>query len=259
MRLPAFVRRAAAALIGGARVRVRAGPNRGRWWSLASAGRGAAAGRFEAQRVDGLLRLLQRGDVVWDIGAHKGYVALAAARAVGRDGRVYAIEPAPDNLQSLRRHVGWNDAANVEVVATAVSDHDGRAQFGGSGSSITYRLGRGEAQVEVRTLPALLAEGLMPPTVLKIDVEGSEAAVLRGAGDALNGVDIVLVAVHTRELYDECSELLRQRGFTVHRSAAMQRMMERLPDGWSADPDLLAIAPRRVVEGTAMKFFTGDN
>lgn len=259
MRLPGFVRRAAGALIGKARVRIRAGPNRGRWWSLASAGRGAAAGSFEARRVDGLLRLLRMGDVVWDIGAHKGYVALAASRAVGRDGRVYAIEPAPDNLRFLQRHVAWNDAANIEVVATAVSDRDGRAQFGGSGSSITYRLDHGDDEVEVRTLPTLLADGLMRPTVLKIDVEGSEGAVLRGAGAALAEIDLVLVAVHTRDMYDECSSLLAEHGFTVHRSAAMQRMMDRLPDGWSADPDLLGVAPRRAVEDSDLMFFTGDN
>lgn len=226
---------------------------------MASAGRGAAAGSFEARRVDGLLQLLRSGDVVWDIGAHKGYVALAAARAVGPDGRVYAIEPAPDNLHYLRRHVDWNEAANIEVVATAVSDRDGRARFGGSGSSITYRLDHGDDQVEVRTLPTLLAAGLRPPTVLKIDVEGSEGAVLRGAGAALADIGMVLVAVHTRAMYHECSSLLAEHGFTVHRSAAMQRMMDRLQDGWSADPDLLGVAPGREVEDSDLTFFTGDN
>lgn len=257
MRLPGFIRHGVAALIGGARVRVRSGPNQGRWWSLASAGRGAVAGTFEAQRVDALLRLIGAGDIVWDIGAHKGYVTLAIARRVGPDGRVYAFEPSPVNLRYLRRHVAWNGADNVEIVPAAVGDADGTARFGGSGSSITYRLGQGDDTVVVHRVTTLLAQGLAAPTVLKLDVEGGEGAALRGAGAALRDVDLVLVAVHSRAMYDECRSLLEQMGFAVYRSASMRAMMERLPGSWSADPDLLAVAPARHVDGGALALFSG--
>lgn len=258
MRLPLIVRRTAAAVIGRIPLRIRGGPNRGMRWTVASSGRGIAAGRFEARRVEALLRLLRPGDVVWDIGAHKGYVALAAARAVGPAGRVYALEPAAANQTYLRRHVAWNRATNVEVVPVAVGAVDGEEAFGGRGSSITFRLGQGDERVAVRTVATLLQQGLRRPAVLKIDVEGGELDVLRGAGDVLGDDVVLMIAVHSRSQYDGCRAWLEQRGFRVHRSAAMRRMMERLPDGWSPDPDLLAVGPAREVPAGVIDCFTGD-
>ncbi|MEX1184485.1 MAG: FkbM family methyltransferase [Gemmatimonadota bacterium] len=257
MRFPRVIRRGAAALLGHARLRVRSGPNRGRWWSVASAGRGALAGTFEQQRVSALLGLLCPGDVVWDIGAHKGYVALAMARRVGDDGSVRAFEPSPENLQYLRRHMQWNGVRNVCIDPVALSDSEGEARFGGRGSSITFRLGGGDELVSVSTVATRLRQGVTPPTVLKLDVEAGEAGVLRGAGDALASVGLVFVAVHTRELYEECRLLLERHGFRVYRSAAMRSMMQRLPDGWSTDPDLLAIAPHRIVGQSDLQQFSG--
>lgn len=86
-------------------MRVRGGPNRGLRWSVSSSGRGYISGRFEAERIERMLGLARPGALVWDIGAHKGYTALALARAVGPEGQVVAVEPAPDNLLLLRRHL----------------------------------------------------------------------------------------------------------------------------------------------------------
>jgi FkbM family methyltransferase len=203
------------------------------------------AGTFETARVDAFLSLLRKGDIVWDIGAHKGYVALAAARVVGGGGHVYAIEPAADNLTYLHRHITWNKVPNVEIVPVAVSSSDGARRFGGSGSSITFRLDRGDETVDTKTLQSLLDAGLSRPDVLKIDVEGAESDVLRGAGAALHDAVIAAIAIHSREQYEACTALLAARSFTIYESTRMRTMMQRLPDGWSADPDLLAIGPSR--------------
>ena len=257
MRLPAGVRSLASSVIGSIPLRIRSGPNEGLRWSLASSGRGAVKGDFEQRRVNAFLRLLRSGDVVWDIGAHKGYVALAASGAVGPTGHVYAIEPAPENLRFLRRHVAWSRRDNINVVPVAVSDADAKAQFGGSGSSITFRLGQGEWTVDVRTIPTLIQTGLATPHVIKIDVEGGEGGVLRGARDALLDDMLLLVAIHSRAQYNECVALLEQRGFRLYHSAAMRQMMSRMPDGWSADPDLLAVGPGREMNPDTIAQFTG--
>jgi FkbM family methyltransferase len=257
VRLPATVRSLASSVIGSIPLRIRSGPNEGLRWSLASSGRGAVSGDFEQRRVNAFLRLLRGGDVVWDIGAHKGYVALAASGAVGPSGHVYAVEPAPENLRYLRRHVSWSGRDNINVVPVAVGDRDAKAQFGGSGSSITFRLGQGDWLVDVRTVPTLIQTGLATPHVIKIDVEGGEGAVLRGAGDALLDDMVLLIAIHSRAQYDECVAQLQQRGYRIYHSAAMRQMMQRMPNGWSADPDLLAIGPGRELNPDTIAQFTG--
>ena len=124
---------------------------------------------------------MRPGDGVWDIGAHKGYVSLALARAVGDEGRVVAFEPSTTNLWFLRKHIAWNAVSNVRVLPLAVSDRDGEGAFGGPGSSITFALDQGSERVRVATLESLREEEeLSPPNLIKIDVEGAEGAVLRG-------------------------------------------------------------------------------
>lgn len=242
MRLPYPVRAAGAALVGALPLPILAGPNAGRLWSLASAGRGFVTGRFERDRMASILGLLEPGDTVWDIGAHKGYVTLAAARRIGTGGAVVACEPSPDNLRLLRRHIAWNRVRHAVVVDAALSRSDGEARFGGVGSSITYRLGRGDRTVRVRRLDGLVAEGLPAPTVAKIDVEGEEAAVLEGMGERLGGCRVLFVAVHHMEAYRGTRRVLDAAGFQVVESARMRRFTES-GEPWAGDADLVAIAP----------------
>lgn len=253
MRLPRAVRQTVGRIVGPLRWPVRAGPNQGLVWSLASAGRGYLSGRFEDRRVRSLLELARAGDRVWDVGAHKGYITLALSRAVGLGGRVVAIEPAAANLALLRRHLRWNRIDNVEVVRAAISDRPGEGLFGGSGSTLAFQLGRGDETVRVATLAELTEQdGFEPPELLKIDTEGNEAAALRGAGAWLEAVGVLCIAVHSRALHQECSVLLRERGFVLHESADMSRRSADPAMPWGADHELIAAAPRRSLSTQAL-------
>jgi FkbM family methyltransferase len=255
LRLPQTVRNAGAAVIGRIPMKIRGGPNRGMRWSVVSAGRGAVAGTFERERVAAITSMVQSGDCVWDIGAHKGYVTLAAATRAERSGRVYAFEPAPPNLAYLRRHVEWNSLENVEINPVAVSNYNGQATFGGSGSSITYRLGQGSFDVRVRSIASLLDEGLRTPDVIKIDVEGSESSVLEGAHGVLRSHMLVFVAIHSYDQYIACSSLLEAAGFRVVLSRAVSRILSNKPIRWEADPDILGVGPDRAVDPAALAAF----
>lgn len=259
LRLPWGVRRVGAAVIGNVPMRIRGGPNQGMRWSAVSAGRGAVAGTFEQERIAAITGLLHQGDCVWDIGAHKGYVTLAASPRVGPAGHVYSFEPAPPNLRFLERHVAWNHLDNVEIKPYAVSAADGKARFGGRGSSITFKLGQGEFDVEVRSIASLVDEGLRPPTVIKIDVEGNESEVLRGAASVLRSNALVFVAIHSFAQYIACTALLSESGFRVVPSRAVKRIVSREPVVWEADPDILAIGPDRKMtdSAAALAAFTG--
>ncbi len=222
-----------------------AGPNAGLRWSLASSGRGYRSGCFEVDRLEALSALVNPGDQVWDVGAHKGYVAMALARRVGPSGSVTAFEPSAANLWFLRRHIAWNAVSNVSVLPVAVTDREGRESFGGEGSSITFRLGEGRESVRTATLRTLWAEeGLRVPDVIKIDVEGNEGAVLRGAGDLLTDEMLLFISIHSRTCYDECQAVLSEREFRLYPSTALSERLSDPERHWGADHELLAVGRR---------------
>lgn len=135
------------------------------------------------------------GGVVLDIGANVGVYSLLMARWVGPTGKVYAFEPAPQTLQDLRDHVAINKMSkHIEVVDQAVSDQKGEAVFYAHSTSGENSLNPGfakrlsEAQavkVPVTTVDEFCEKNKIAPTLLKIDVEGFEIHVLRGAQETL--------------------------------------------------------------------------
>lgn len=247
-RLPLTVRRVGARLLGSVPIRIRGGPNAGLRWSLVSSGRGYISGRFEADRVAAITALLRPGDRFWDVGAHKGYISLAAARTVGPTGEVTALEPSAVNQLLLRRHIRWNRMANIRVLPVALSDAFGYARFGGSGSTIAFRLGRGNELVPTRTIESLIEmDGAPPPDVIKIDAEGSEARILRGGMKYLSPHMLIWISVHTRDLYHECCALLRDRDFRIFESARMAARTSGAEPTWGGDHELLAVGRERSV------------
>lgn len=246
MQLPYRVRQWGYRAFGRVPVRVRSGINRGALWSLASTGRGYGSGRFGRERLEALAAVVEPGECFWDLGAHKGFMTLAASRMVGPHGTVVAVEPGGDNLRFLRRHVRWNDAANVRVIAAAVGDRPGAVPFGGRGDTLAFRVGQGEEMVEIDTLPRLIDRHALPaPTALKMDIEGREAAVLEASLPSLPDRLVALVSIHDRPLHAACTELLAGHGYTLYESREMAlRTSGELPT-WGGDHDLLAIGPGR--------------
>jgi len=197
----------------------------------------------------GLLELLIRpGDVVWDVGAHIGFVTLAVARRAGPTGSVHAFEPSAQNRALLGRHVRWNGLTNVTVHPFALSDADGESAFGGSGTSKMFALGAGTEVVQVRKAATLVAQGLCArPTFMKLDVEGAEAETLAGALEVLPPSARLVIAMHTREADQRCTALLGDAGFTLLPS----RELEACRRGtWQSDPDLFCVGPDAIAAGT---------
>ncbi len=243
MRLPPAVKRLTNPVVGRIRVPIVSGPNRGLWWSLASAGHGYATGRRASAQMELVASIVGPDDVVWDIGAHHGFVTLCAARRVGATGEVHAFEPSLGNLWFIARHLRWNSIANTTVHPFALSSYDGEACFGGNGTSKTYALGAGSERVTVRTGRSLIERGLArAPTFIKIDVEGAEGDVLSGMTDMLRPDSVLLIAVHSRTAYDSCIDVLRQAGFSMLLSRALR---DSVTGTWCSDPDMLCLGPER--------------
>jgi FkbM family methyltransferase len=241
VRVPRVVRRATDPLLERLPVPVLAGPNRGRWWNLASAGSGYASGRRSPGQLRFLLDLAQPGDCAWDVGAHHGYVSLALARRVGAAGVVCSFEPGERNRKMLQRHVAWNRAINIAVHPFALGAADGTASFGGHSTSKTLAIGAGSETVQVRTISSLIASGICaPPDFMKVDVENSEADLLAGAGAALPPTLCMVIGVHSRDSDRRCAALLRAACFTCYASPGL---MACRTGAWVGDPDLLCIGP----------------
>jgi len=139
--------------------------------------------RYEPHVVAVFRKLLGPGAVVVDVGANAGYYSLTAASIVGRAGRVYAFEPGAISCRLLERSAAANGFANIQVFECAVSDREELVGYGmdDSNGRITHEgVARAELQVRSVTLDRALA-GLRPVQVIKIDVEGAEARVVRGA------------------------------------------------------------------------------
>jgi FkbM family methyltransferase len=195
-------------------VRILAGPLRGWRWIPASAPHGCWLGTFERAEQDLVARVVRPGDVIYDLGAHAGFYTLLAAKLTGPTGRVVAFEPVPRNLGYLRRNLALNHCENVTVVAAAVADRSGTARFQ-EGPLTTVGTLAQEGGYDVQVVALDDYDG-PAPRVIKMDVEGAEAAVLRGARRVLREVrPIVLLSTHSTALREECVALLREAAYGV--------------------------------------------
>ncbi len=140
-------------------------------------------------------RFCRAGDTVVDVGANIGEWALQMADAVGPTGRVIAVEPVPHLAAALRKSALANNMRQLSVSAVALSDTAGQAEFSveraNTGGSRLGRHGHDAGACEhitvrVATLDELLARsGAGRVDFIKVDVEGFELEVLRGARGAL--------------------------------------------------------------------------
>jgi FkbM family methyltransferase len=133
--------------------------------------------------------LLESGDTVVDVGANLGEYALLSAKRVGPTGRVLAFEPHPVNYQLLSRSVLANRSDNVKLFRLALADALGIAYLenletanSGLARVVTQIGGEPVVEVQCEALDAIVErEPISQVDLVKVDVEGLEPAVLRGA------------------------------------------------------------------------------
>ena len=154
--------------------------------------------RYEPGTWRSFVDLLKPGDCVIDIGAHVGVFTCLAAALVGPTGRVIAFEPNRPNRVQLLANIHRNGFENVTVDPRAVSDKLGRAIFhrcaDNDGGHALYDPGLSPANVKTKRTPKkkmidTVTVDTLPDlprvALIKIDVEGMEPAVLRGAAKTI--------------------------------------------------------------------------
>jgi len=194
------------------------GKLRGMKWIAGSSNHGCWLGSFEYDKQRAFAARVASSDIVFDIGANAGFYTLLASVLVGPQGRVFAFEPDPRNVRYLKEHLWINRIKNVSVVEAAVADSDGTANFdAGPNLSTGHLAADGCMAVRTLSLDAMVQGGELPaPDYIKVDVEGAEVQVLRGASQMLcDRHPVIFLATHGKELHRRCCELLRSLEYCV--------------------------------------------
>jgi len=190
------------------------GPMRGLRWITGSHTHGCWLGTYEPVVEALLLPHFGPGTVFYDLGANVGYYALMAARL---GATVVAVEPLPRNLHYLRRHFEINGLA-ATIVETALLDVEGSARMTANPGPSFARISEHGQSVGATTLDLLVyRDHLSRPSLVKCDVEGSEAAILRGAVRLLHEDPPAawLIETHGPERARECAARLAEAGYVV--------------------------------------------
>jgi FkbM family methyltransferase len=139
---------------------------------------------YDRQEIAFLKDHLGPSDVFIDVGAHIGFYSLIAAKAVGREGTVVAIEPEALSFERLVWNIEANNLVGVKPVNTGVSGSKERRRLGVNlhgnrgGSSFAHMSERGQEVLCVPLLDVLRNAGVSHVTGMKLDIEGDEFRVL---------------------------------------------------------------------------------
>lgn len=194
-------------------------------------------GVWEDYLVDAFVGTLQKGMTVLDVGASYGVFTLPAATAVGRGGKVYAVEPNPTVARLLRNSIWANFFSQVEVIEAAASDaasavelsfsphHTGGASIQRRHGSQRYPYEHDYEFYETVTVQAQRLDALIPVgariDALKIDVEEAEVLAFAGMGPLLDHPRVILCEYRRSGIERLQSPLafledFAQRGYALH-------------------------------------------
>jgi FkbM family methyltransferase len=168
-------------------------------------------GTYEKERTEMFLKIIKEGDIFYDIGAHFGFYSLIASQIIGDKGKIYAFEPHPYNLKILRKHIELNNITNVVIISAAVSDRPGKAKFAyGTGTGTGHLSEKGDIEVDTVSIDDLIQKKeILPPSIIKIDVEGAEILVLKGAWNTITlFYPVIFLAAHSTELLRNADQML---------------------------------------------------
>jgi FkbM family methyltransferase len=175
-------------------------------------------GKYENPVQEVVSRMLDTGNVFFDIGANIGFFSLLAARIVGSTGAVYAFEPVPENAALVEKNARFNKFDNIKIFKLAMASTTGKeelllARYAGGASLKTAGTPpdhSGSIIVETSTVDDFLqAQKVRPPDIVKIDVEGAELDVLHGMVDTLRNRGPKLIIEVDDGNEQKCEEKLR--------------------------------------------------
>lgn len=204
------LRRVASKVPVGTALPIVVGPLAGmKWYAGAAAGGGnglsVCFNLSEPRQLRKAAELSRGADLCFDFGANAGQYSLLFSRNAKR---VVAVEPLPRNLDWLRQVLDLNNAANVTVIAAAVTSSCGAGFLEQGENCALGKLASCGIPVACVTADSIAADSGMP-AVIKIDVEGAELEVLHGAENILKSRHpAILLSTHGAAVKQQCMAYL---------------------------------------------------
>jgi FkbM family methyltransferase len=214
-------------------VPILSGPGRGLKWIAGSYNHSCWLGWYEWEKQRVAREFLKTGDVVYDLGAHVGYLTLIFSRLVGASGRVIAFEPLESNYRVLEKHLSLNKVSNVTLVMGGIGPRTEVAPFRiGEHSSTGSVDPLGSGSVQLYSLTDFVLDNNLPkPNLVKMDIEGLEESVVPALLDLLLQCHArLLLSTHGDLITEKLTGLLAKEGFRVQPLQWLHHPSERRTD-----------------------------
>ncbi len=174
-------------------------------------------GTYEKGMLHFLDKNLKNGDVFIDVGANIGLIAIHAAISVGDEGKVLSFEAHPETAKILEFNKELNQKENIHIYPIALGSEKGKAMiFSDSesnrgGASMIRGQSKNGIEVNVERLDDIIDKAIVPK-VIKIDVEGFEMNVLKGAVSTIREAKPILLieAAEKQDINQEIISFLKQ-------------------------------------------------
>jgi FkbM family methyltransferase len=174
-------------------------------------------GAREQKSSEIMQKFIRPDDVILELGANIGYYVLLESKVLSDKGYIYAVEPAPENVELLKKNIHLNDVKNMEVFNLAISDKKGTARlYMGRACNLHSLINNGQdaqyVEVKTDTVDGFLG-GKKPVTFLRMDIEGYETQVIEGMKKTLASPDIkrLFVEIHPHRVsLEKMQGLLRK-------------------------------------------------
>ncbi|MDX2275820.1 MAG: FkbM family methyltransferase [Hyphomonadaceae bacterium] len=151
-----------------------------------------STGVWESFETEVVKRLLGQTKLFIDLGANIGWYTALAQRVMSPDSEIHAFEPDRENFRLLKTNTAKTRGAKLHLRNMAVGDHQGEVELFKSATNLgDHRLsklasGQSSVRVPMTTLDAYFAGRTLGPLLAKIDTQGSEGKILRGAANILS-------------------------------------------------------------------------
>jgi len=166
-------------------------------------------------------------NIILDIGANVGFYTLKLSPLVGNSGRIISFEPDPNSFNTLKRNCELNKLKNIEIFNIAISENEGILKLFSSEkhSGIASLFNSNDQtncfEVPTNSLDNTLKNRFTKIDLIKIDTEGAELSILKGAKNTLKITKKILIELHEEILKNnnqnpfEIEKILRDNGFKI--------------------------------------------
>jgi FkbM family methyltransferase len=166
-----------------------------------------------------ILSCLKEGDVFLDVGANIGYYSVLAGKKVGESGRVISVEPVSSTARVLNLNLKLNGLKNVKIIQKATWSSNQILTLhmpeGFFGLASVHKPAEATDSFVIRGVPLDDISEALKVNLLKIDAEGSEYQILKGAKKTLKKTRYVILETSTKK--DEIICFLKEEGFKIRK------------------------------------------